>query len=159
MKKRWMFLLAAVLALSLLTAACGDDDDDGGSEEAATEETTTTAGPTEVDVTAGEYFFELSETPESPGPVTVRMTNEGTEPHALILARVNEGYTLDEAFEAQGGKGTAKTLGELNASPGQEAKREITAELTPGHYAMVCPVETKGVSHYEEGQAVEFDVE
>jgi plastocyanin len=159
MKKRWMLVLAAILALSLVAVACGDDDDEE-SEEAATAETATTAGPAEIEVTAGEYFFELSETPESPGPVTVRMTDEGGEAHSLIFARINEGFTLDEAFKAEGEKGTAETLGQLNAAPGQQAKGEIKAELTPGTYAMVCPVTTKdGESHYDLGQSVEFDIE
>lgn len=142
-------VLLVIAALALVAAGCGDDDggDDGG-------------GPTTVDVTAGEYFFELSETPESTGSVTVTMKNEGRAPHALIFARVNEGFTLDQAFEAEGEKGTAKTLGEIEVTrPGQAGKGEISANLTPGHYAMVCPVVTKGVSHYKEGQSVEFDVE
>jgi hypothetical protein len=159
MKKRWTYVLAAVLALSLVLAACGDDDD-GDSEEAASEETATTAGPALIDVTASEYSFELSETPESPGPVTIRMTNEGGEPHELIFARINEGYTLDQAFEAEGEKGTAKTLGQLPARPGDQAKGEIKADLGAGHYAMVCPIETKdGKTHYDLGQSVEFDIE
>lgn len=77
----------------------------------------------------------------------------------MIFVRVNEGFTLDEAFQAQGGGGTTEELGTLSARPGQEAKGEITADLGPGNYAFVCPVETKGVSHYEEGQKLEFDVE
>jgi hypothetical protein len=140
-------------AIALVAAGCGDDDDDGDDVG------TPTAVDVTLDVTAGEYFFELSETPDSTGPITVRMTNEGSEPHALIFTRINEGFTLDEAFAAQGEKGTADDLGELGAGPGQAAEGEITANLTPGHYAMVCPVETKGVSHYEEGQSVEFDIE
>jgi hypothetical protein len=88
------------------------------------------------------------------------MTNDGGEVHALIFARINEGFTLDQAFEAEGRRGTAKVLGQLNASPGQEAKGEISTDLTPGHYAMVCPVETKdGKRHYDLGQSVEFDIE
>jgi hypothetical protein len=152
LRSRLAALFAAIAALALIAPGCGDDDDDGEGGDGE-------GGPTQVDVTAGEYFFELSDTPDSTGPVTVTMTNEGGEPHALILARVNEGFTLDEAFEAEGEKGTAETLGQLGAGPGQEAKDEISANLTPGHYAMVCPIETKGVSHYEEGQSVEFDVE
>lgn len=151
-KARKTGLAVIASAVALVAAGCGDDDDNGGGDGDG-------GGPTQIDVTAGEYFFELSETPESTGPVTVTMTNDGGQPHALIFARINEGFTLDEAFEAQGRKGTAEQLGELGAGPGQEAKGEISANLTPGHYAMVCPVETKGVSHYEEGQSVEFDIE
>ena len=141
--------LVGIAALSLVAAGCGGDDDDDGNGD----------GPTAVDVTAGEYFFELSQTPESTGPVTVTMKNDGAAPHSLIFARINEGFTLDEAFEAEGEKGTAEELGQLHSGPGQAAKGEITANLTPGHYSIVCPVQTKGVSHYQEGQSVEFDVE
>jgi hypothetical protein len=156
---RARLLAAAAVALcgGLLWAGCGgDDDDDGGGDGGSTEET---AGPTEITVTADEYSFELSETPTEPGEVTFNFENVGKEPHAMIFARLNEGFTLEEAFELQGRKGSADELAETGARPGDKAK-PVSAKLTPGDYAMVCPVLTQdGKSHFELGQREEFTIE
>jgi hypothetical protein len=109
-------------------------------------------------VTADEYSFELSETPTEPGEVTFILENQGEEPHVMLVARLNEGFTLEEAFRLQGRKGSAEELGEASAAPGQEAK-PVRAELTPGDYAMVCPLVTKGKSHFAMGQREEFSIE
>jgi hypothetical protein len=110
-------------------------------------------------VTADEYSFELSETPTEPGEVTFTLDNVGEEPHALIVARINEGFTLDEANELQGRQGSAKILGQTDAGPGQQGK-PIDAELTAGNYGLVCPLSTKdGESHYDLGQKAEFTIE
>jgi len=144
----------AALAAPITLAACGDDDDDDG--ETTAEET---AGPTDVTVTADEYSFELSETPTAPGEATFTLDNVGGEPHALIVARINEGFTLDEANELEGRKGSAEVLGQSQAGPGQQGK-PIDAELTAGNFGLVCPLSTKdGESHYDLGQNAEFTIE
>lgn len=149
--------LLAVLALAGAgtLAACGGDDDDSSGEETTAEST----GPVDVTVTADEYSFELSETPTAPGEATFTLDNAGEEPHALIVARINEGFTLDEANELQGRKGSAEVLGQSDAAPGQQGK-PIDTELTAGNYGLVCPLTTKdGESHYDLGQKAEFTVE
>jgi hypothetical protein len=151
-----LLLAMAVAALTapISFAACGDDD-----EESDTEATTEAAQPSEVTVTADEYSFELSETPTQPGEVTFTLDNVGEEPHALIVARINEGFTLDEANELQGRKGSAEILGQSDAGPGQQST-PIDAELTAGNYGLVCPLSTKdGEDHYDLGQNVEFTIE
>jgi hypothetical protein len=150
---RRLAAIAATLMLALVPVACGGDDDEGDGEEAP--------GPTEITVTAGEYFFELSDTPTA-GENTFRLVNEGAEPHAMILAKINPGFTLEEAFKLQGEKGSVEELGTLNAPPGEDAKKTVTAELEPGeNYAMVCPVQTKESKkpHFFLGQREEFTVE
>jgi hypothetical protein len=154
LRRAVIVLTVAVLAAGTL-AACGGDDDDSGGEETTAEST----GPTDVTVTADEYSFELSETPTAPGEATFTLDNVGEEPHALIVARINEGFTLDEANELEGRKGSAEILGQSDAGPGQEGK-PIDAELTAGNYGLVCPLSTKdGESHYELGQKAEFAIE
>ena len=154
--RRGASLLAVLVLLDAeALAACGDDDDDSGGEETTAE----SAGPTDVTVTADEYSFELSETPTAPGEATFTIDNVGEEPHALIVARINEGFTLDEANELQGRQGSAEVLGQSDAGPGQQGK-PIDAELTAGNYGLVCPLTTKdGESHYELGQNSEFTIE
>jgi hypothetical protein len=145
-----------VVALSSFAVACGGDDD----EDTAATTPTTEAGAETVNVTANEYSFELSATPTAETR-EITLENVGEEPHDLIFARINEGYTLQDAIEAEGRKGTAEQFRPvLFAKPGEEAKRTIRLDgLEPGHYAMVCTIETKdGQPHFDLGMTEEFDV-
>ena len=74
----------ATVAVAAFAAACGgdDDDDDGGEEASATD----------VTVTAKEYSFDLSATPTA-DTQEVTLQNDGEQPHVLIFARINEGFT------------------------------------------------------------------
>ena len=138
-----------VLALAL-SGACGGDDDDDSEESSATD----------VTVTATEYAFDLSATPTA-DTQEVTLQNDGEEPHALIFARINEGFTLDEAFELQGGKGSAEeVIQQIVAEPGQSKSAQVEGPLEPGAYAMVCPLETRdGELHFDLGQQEEFEIE
>ena len=91
----------------------------------------------------------------------VTLQNDGEEPHALVFARINEGFTLDEAFELQGGKGSAEeVIRAVEAQPGQSKTAQVEGPLEPGSYAMVCPVETEdGEFHFDLGQRQEFEIE
>ncbi len=144
-------LVGAAIAAGL--AACGDDDsDDGETEE-------TTASTEEVTLTATEYEFDLSATPGT-DTKTVQFQNDGEEPHVLVFAKINEGFTLDEAIELEGEKGSAETVGESQAEPGTTQTVKINQPLEPGSYAMLCPLQTKqGEPHYELGQLQEFQIE
>src|SRR5688500_11630104 len=108
----------ALFALGFGLNACGDDDDeDSGDDSAAVEETATTeesADATNVTVTATEYDFQLSATPTAETE-TITFDNQGKEQHALIYARLGEGYTVDEAFELEGEEGSATTIAEVFA--------------------------------------------
>ena len=139
-----------MLALALFAGACGGDDDDDSEEASATD----------VTVTATEYAFDLSATPTA-DTQEVTLQNDGEEPHALIFARINEGFTLDEAFELQGGKGSAEeVIRAVEAQPGQSKTAQVEGPLKSGTYAMVCPVETEdGETHFELGQQQEFEIE
>ena len=160
MKKLTMLLCAlGIVVLSAGLAACGDDDDDdSASTDGAT--TTETASAETVDVVGTEYAFDPSATPTAETQ-EITFTNEGEEPHDLILAKLSEGVTLDEAFEAQGREGTAEEIGFTFAKPGDEGKPiEIKKPLEPGTYGMVCTVETKdGELHYDLGMQQEFTIE
>jgi len=160
---RFALCALAVLALAMFVAACGDDDEDSASTDgAATTESATTesASAGTVAVTGTDYAFELSATPTA-DTQEITFVNEGDEPHNLIFARINEGHTLDEAFEAQGRKGTAEDIGDTFAAPGEEGKPiEIKQPLEPGNYAMVCTLETQdGELHYDLGMQDEFTIE
>jgi hypothetical protein len=158
MRNRLMAVLAAmaVLALVLFAGACGGDDEE--EEEVAT--TTAVADAGTVDVTAAEYSFDLSATPTAETK-EIAFENVGEEAHELIFAKINEGYTLQDAIKAEGRKGTAELIGRVQAPPGGAAKAPIEVKnLEPGNYAMVCTFETKdGEPHYSLGQQQEFVIE
>ena len=145
----------AALALGLGVAACGDDEDEG-SDEAATEETT--AATDEVTLTATEYEFDLSATPTAETK-SVTFDNQGEELHVMIFARINEGFTLDEAYELEGEKGSADLLAEAEAKPGESTTVEIKDPIEPGSYAILCPIGGPDGPHYKLGQLQEFDIE
>jgi plastocyanin len=147
------------LALSAGLVACGDDDDDDSASTEGAATTTASTSAETVDVEGGDFFFELSATPTTE---TQELTfeNVGEEPHELIFAKINEGFTVEEAIEAEGEKGTAETIGFTFAKPGEEGKPiEVKKPLEPGDYAMVCAIRFEGQPHYELGMLEEFAIE
>jgi hypothetical protein len=146
--------VAATLAVSLglFVAACGDDSDESssGAEESASAE--------EVTLTADEYTFDLSATPTAETK-EVSFDNQGEEFHVMIFARINEGFTLDEAVKLQGEKGSAETIAEAEAAPGKTEVVKVKKPIEPGEYAMLCPIGGPEGPHYKLGQLEEFSVE
>ena len=136
---------------------CGDDDEDASGDEAATE-----ASVEEVTLIAddagGEYTFELSETPTTE-TTSVVFDNQGEEGHFLVFARINEGFTLDEAVELEGKKGSAEIYIQKGAGPGQSKTFEVSKPIEPGEFAMLCPIPSKEGPHYKLGQLEEFSIE
>jgi hypothetical protein len=151
-RARSMLVAVAVLAVSAFAAACGGDDDDSGGDEASA---------TDVTVTAKEYSFDLSATPTA-DTKEVTLTNDGKLPHVLVFARINEGFTLDEAFKLEGEKGSATEVLQppLEVKPGQTKTATVKGPLEAGNYAMVCPIPAGGgKTHYDLGQVQEFEIE
>ena len=148
--------IAASLALAAGVAACGDDDEDtasGGEEAASAEQVTVTTG----DIPDG-YSWDVEPTPTA-DTKTIEYVNETEEPHALIFARINEGYTLEEAYKLQGRKGSATTVAEsgekTSPGPGETVTIDVTEEIEPGDYALLCPIP----GHYQKGQLEEFEIQ
>lgn len=121
-------------------------------------------GYDEVDVTAVDYRFEgLPETVDA-GTVGFKLTNEGTEPHVLILYRFNDGDTmalgdvlaLPEDQMVQHGSVAAAAFAEAG---GWGAS---FAELEPGRYGAFCPIPVggaeEGAPHFTQGMTAEFEV-
>lgn len=155
--RRAGFAIAAA-SLTLGLAACGDDDEStetSAESEATTEEAASTEN---IEVAATEYDFELSATPTA-DTKTFTFVNDGEEGHALIFARINEGFTLDEAFELQGRKGSAELLAEGDAGPGKTSEVTVKGPVEPGEYALLCPIGGPDGPHYKLGQLEEFAIE
>lgn len=147
-----------VVAGSLLLAGCGDDEDDSGAASSTTTASTETADASEVTVTAKEYSFDLSATPTADTQEVV-FDNTGKEFHVMIFARINEGFTVDEAVELEGEKGSAEVVAQTEAEPGTTKTVAVKGPLEPGDYAMLCPVGGKDGPHYKLGQLEEFSIE
>jgi hypothetical protein len=156
-RKLALIALAGSLALGVIAVGCGDDDE--GSEAASTSTSTTeTADASEVTVTAEEYTFDLSATPTAETEEVV-FDNQGKKFHVMIFARVNEGFTTEEAIELEGEKGSAEIVAQAEAEPGATANAKVRGPLEPGDYAMICPIQDKDGAHYELGQLEEFAIE
>ena len=153
--RRLVIAGAAAVALGLGVVACGDDAEESGGE-ATTEEAAASAE--EVTLTAEEYTFDLSATPTAETK-SVTFDNQGKEFHVMIFARINEGFTVDEAIELEGEKGSAEVAAEAEAAPGKSTTVEVKQPLEPGSYAMLCPIEGKDGPHSELGQLEEFEIQ
>jgi hypothetical protein len=150
--------VAAVIASATLTlglAACGDDEDEGSS---ASEETTEEASAEEVTVTAEEYSFDLSATPTAETQ-SVTFDNQGKEFHVMVFAKLNEGFTVEEAIKLEGEKGSAEMVAQTEAPPGKSRTVETKQPIEPGDYVMLCPISGPEGPHYELGQLEEFQIE
>lgn len=150
-RRRLAAALIAGSALALGAGACGDDEDSSGDEGDG-------ASAQEVTVTADEYSFDLSATPTA-DTESVTFDNQGEEFHVMLFARINEGFTVDEAVELEGEKGSAEVVAQAEAPPGKAKTVDITKPIEPGSYAMLCPVGGPDGPHYELGQLEEFEIE
>ena len=158
MRSRMIGGVVASVALVALVGACGG-------EEEATTETATTEGPAtasgDITIEASEYAFGgVPQTIEA-GDTSFTLDNVGQEDHNLFIAKINEGFTFDEAIEAMGEEGTAEEVGEIKAvKPGEQSEKPLEANLKPGNYGMLCfEAGPEGAPHFTLGQRAEFTVE
>lgn len=144
---------AAALTLGVGVAGCGDDDNSSGEDTASAEKVTLTTG----DASEG-FSWEVEPTPTA-DTKTITYTNNSKQPHALILARLGEGFTIEEAYKLQGKKGSATVVAEsdrkTSPQPGETVTIDVTKPIEPGNYAMLCPIP----GHYQQGQLKEFEIE
>jgi hypothetical protein len=148
-------LLLSLLAFGPLgLVACGGDDDDEETTEASAGRVTVTTSDT-----ADGYTWDVSPTPTAK-TTSVTLQNKSEEDHALVFARLGEGYTVDEAYELEGRKGSAtEVIQTTGARPEQSATAKVIKPLDPGKYVLLCPVAGKVGPHYKLGQLAEFAIE
>lgn len=160
---RWRAVAVLLATAALGLAACGDDEEEStgsaAEESTSTEATTEEASAEAIDVVATEYAFDVSATP-SAETKSFSITNDGEEFHVMLFAKINEGFTLDEAIELEGEKGSTEMIAQAELPPGQTVEAKVESPITAGEYAMICPVETKDKEpHYELGQLEEYTIE
>jgi uncharacterized cupredoxin-like copper-binding protein len=148
-------LAGLAAAAVLVLAACGDDS-------TASKETTAKSaqGAQIVTVTGvSDYKFEVSSTKLKAGSTTFKFTNNDDKSHEMVLFKTDLATDKLPADAATGkvdeeGAGIT-TLGEV-PEVGQSESGELTADLTPGTYLLVCNVVEKEAdgtekSHFTHG--------
>lgn len=113
------------------------------------------AQPARLTLVAKDFAYDLpAELPA--GLTTITLKNEGAEPHHAQFARVNDDVTDEQIMAAlQQGPDAALPLvtlpgGPAVVPPGQST--EVTIDLTPGRYIVLCLVPSHdGVPHAAKG--------
>lgn len=123
-----------------------------------------TCGWKRVQVTASEYEFGGLTPPPASGRSSIELSNDGKEPHEIVLYRVNEGVTdtIEELLALPEDEVTKKVtqVGAAFAEPGDEDYGIV--DLDPGRYGAVCFIPVgggdEGTPHFSKGMFHEFVV-
>jgi hypothetical protein len=116
----------------------------------------------DIVMTLNDYTFTTSK-PITAGKHTIRIENNGTQSHELMLARLAPGKKASEVptwAEKPVGPPPAEPIGGVPAiAKGTSAF--ITADFTPGDYAFVCfiPDAKDGKPHFTHGMVQQVHVE
>lgn len=142
------------------TANCGirAEDDEGGLPEGATEEIEADAA--RVDVVASDYAFKFEE-PIAAGRTSFVLTNEGEEAHFLLVSKIKDGVTVEEALAMEDPEAVIEGEWETGlAAPGGDDEEVITFDLEPGTYALLCFISSAdGTPHAFLGMQAELIVD
>ena len=149
---------AAVLVIALATSACS-----GGTKVAATPDVSKETAATSLQIDAADFSFEVNSKTVSAGRVPVKLQNNGTEPHQVMILRLHDGVSIDRYLSAaQSDEGSAGSLidnsGGVNVvDPGSAGTGY--ADLQPGKYALVCYIPSGDhVGHLHKGMVAELTV-
>jgi hypothetical protein len=161
--------LSGLVAVAMLLPACKPDRSNAtpaaGGQSAAADSQPTAAGPApaanSVTFTATDYHF--SGPSEIPAGLTAfHLDNQGKELHHLVIARLEQGRTVDSLLAALKHPGPTPTwlhfVGGPNATePTQQTN--ATLAMQPGHYAAICFIPTAaGVPHVAKGMISSLEV-
>jgi uncharacterized cupredoxin-like copper-binding protein len=108
-----------------------------------------------------DYNFELQE-PISAGQKTIRITNNGKQPHEVLLVRLADGQRASDYvtwYRKQAGPPPGELMGGVTSiAPGSEAT--VTANLPAGNYALLCliPDQGDGRPHVDHGMIREIKI-
>lgn len=110
-----------------------------------------------VDVTATDFAFAIGEV--APGRTSFALTNDGAEAHFMLVVKLAEGVTLEQAMQSEGEEGTIDGEWETNLAAAGGDEEVITFDVEPGNYALLCFLPTTdGTPHAELGMQHEFTV-
>jgi len=113
-------------------------------------------------ITQSDFHFSVAQ-PIQAGAHTVAVTNQGTQPHEVVLVRLEPGSSVTDflASVEPGAAGPPKGMplgGIVGIEPGDRGF--FTADLEPGRYGLVCffPNPSTGKPHFLHGMTTEFTV-
>jgi hypothetical protein len=114
----------------------------------------------DVTISMTDYHFAFS-APLAAGSHVIRVRNAGTQPHMLLLMRLQPGKTAQDVVtwvKTRQGPPPAIALGGIaEMDTGHEALAPF--DLTPGHYAVMCFSDAPdGKSHVDHGMAQEVTI-
>ena len=116
----------------------------------------------DVSLSLTDYDFTFAK-PLTRGRHTVAVTNNGSQPHMVVITRFPPGQDfkpwLDWAMDPKGKLAPGRpTGGAAEITPGGTVV--FSENFTPGHYGMICftPDKVDGKPHFMHGMQKEFDV-
>ncbi len=151
MNARLIALTGVVVALfsaALLAAACDGDEEangNGGGAEAAT-----------VDVAVVDFDVNPSVDTVEAGAVTFRVANDGAVVHNFRVIKTDlapDALPIDSATSKVDEGQVDVRASRDDISPGSSV--ELTVDLEPGSYVLICNIPT----HYQRGTLAGFTVE
>jgi len=119
------------------------------------------SGARVVALTARDYAFDAPARLAA-GVVTIRLRNEGLEPHQAWLVRLESDAAIEEFFDALRSGRALPPAGRVvgwpaRADPGITSHTTVTLE--PGSYLLVCPFSSEdGTSHVRKGMVRHLEV-
>jgi hypothetical protein len=117
----------------------------------------------DIEVVLKDFTFGLPGTIKS-GPLTYKVTNEGPQPHEMVIMKLAPGKTLEDvkaALQSQSsGPPPADFVGGAGALA-QGSSAWLKTNLEPGNYVAVCfvPDPASGKAHAELGMITPFSVQ
>ena len=135
---------------------CGTDHGDTTPPEGASRDIEPDAA--RIDVVATDYAFDIPAV--EAGRTSFVLTNDGHEAHFLLLVKLAEGVTLEQAMASEDPTGMIEGEWETGlAAPGGEDEEVITFDLEPGTYGALCFISgPDGTPHAFMGMQKEFTV-
>ena len=142
-------VLVGVIAVALVLSACS-------------------SGTEEVTVVGTDYAFDAP-TELSAGETTITFRNDGAVDHEMVLVRLREAGTFDDAIAALQAGGDPDALFEqffeangavVFATPGTTGGSRLAVDLTEGEYAIFCFFQDApdAPPHVELGMLANFNV-
>ena len=139
--------IVPLFASIALFGACDDDDDDASAA---------------IALQGREFAFEGVPASLDAGEHSFSFENIGSEFHEVIVRKLPEGMTLEQALQLPEEEADEVLFGGvlavLFAQPGQQGTATVTATLTPGTYGLLCFIENEDGPHAIQGMFAEFAV-
>ena len=120
-------------------------------------------GATEVKVSLKEWSITPNAVRAEPGKVTLVATNEGSEPHELVVIRSDLTPAALPVIDGKVDEEKVEIVDEIEPFAAATTER-MTIELTAGKYILICNIVERVPgepfeSHYENGMRTAFTVE